>query len=100
MKWKKRIMIDEIPEEYLMKDTPYATRNQNGVVTFFDTVEEAIADFIGYEGYRLDIEVNGIVVFIYRDELPLMSKAQPGSLAYDNPSKRVSYEAKVVVERK
>jgi hypothetical protein len=29
-----------------------------------------------------------------------MSKAQPGSLAYDNPSKRVSYEAKVVVERK
>jgi len=44
-------MIDEIPEEYLMKDTPYSTRNQNSVITYFDTVEEAIADFIGYEGY-------------------------------------------------
>jgi hypothetical protein len=93
-------MIDGIPEEYLMKDTPYATRNQNGVVTFFDTVEEAMADFIGYEGYRLDIEVNGATVYIYRDELPVMSKAEPGSLAYDNPSKRVRYEAIVVVERK
>jgi hypothetical protein len=87
-------------EDYCMKDTPYATRNQNGVVTFFDTVEEAIADFIGYEGYRLDIEINSAVIYIHRDELPVISKAKPGSLAYDNPSASVSYEAKVVVSRK
>ena len=28
-------MIDEIPEEYLMKDTPYATRNQNVDTAYF-----------------------------------------------------------------
>ena len=93
-------MEEEYMEDYCMKDTPYATRNQNGVVTFFDSVEEAITDFIGYEGYRLDIEINGAVIYIHRDELPVISKAKPGSLAYDNPSASVSYEAKIIVARK
>ena len=69
------------------------------MITFFDTVEEAIADFIGYEGYRLDIEIDGAIVHIRRDELPLISEAKPGSLAYDNPSKMISYEATVIVQR-
>lgn len=87
-------------EEYeWLKDTPYSTRNQNSVITFFDTVEEAVADFIGYEGYRLDIEINGAMIHIRRDELPLISEAKPGSLAYDNPSSMVSYEATVIVQR-
>lgn len=85
--------------EECMKDTPFSTRNQNSVITFFDTVEEAIADFIGYEGYRLDIEIDGAIVHIRRDELPLISEAKPGSLAYDNPSKMISYEATVIVQR-
>jgi hypothetical protein len=92
-------MIDEIPEEYLMKDTPYSTRNQNGITTFFDTAEEAIKDFIGYEGYRLSIKLDSSIIYIHRDELPTIPKAEPGSLAYDNPSARNTYEAKVIVER-
>ena len=87
-------------EEYLMKDTPYSTRNQNGVITFFDTADEAIADFIGYEGYRLSIKIEGATIYIHRDELPNVPKAQPGSLAYDNPSARNTYDAYVVVEKR
>jgi hypothetical protein len=87
-------------EEYFMKDTPYATRNQNGVVTFFDTVEEAVADFIGYNGYRLDIEIDGAYVYFYRDELPIVKDLKPGSLIHMNPSKYIDYESKIVVNRK
>lgn len=83
-----------------MQDTPYSTRNQNGVVTFFNTAEEAFADFMGYDGYRLDIEINGANIHIYRDELPVAKNSQPGSLAYMNPSKYVEYESKIVVNRK
>jgi hypothetical protein len=86
--------------EYCMKDTPYSTRNQNGVITFFDTADEAIADFIGYEGYRLSIKIEGATIHIHRDELPVIPNAQPGSLAYANPSARNSYEAKVIVEKR
>ena len=92
-------MIDEIPDGYLMEDTPYSTRKQNGVITFFDTAEEAIKDFIGYEGYRLSIKLDSSTICIHRDELPNIPKAEPGSLAYDNPSARNTYEAKVIVER-
>ena len=93
-------MNNEIPNEFLMEDTPYSTRNQNGVVTFFDTFEEALIDFLGYNGYRLDIEIDGANVHFYRDELPVAKNSQPGSLAYMNPSKYVEYESKVVVDRK
>ena len=89
-------------EEYeeCMKDTPYSTRNQNSVITYFDTIEEAIADFIGYEGYRLDIEIDDVIVHIHRDELPIIPKAEPGSISYNNPSARNIYEANVTVARK
>ena len=87
-------------EEYFMEDTPYSTRDQNGVITFFNTVEEAIANFAGYEGYRLSIKVNDMTIYIHRDELPVISNAKPGSLAYSNPSSRIEYEAKVIVEKR
>ena len=93
-------MENEIPEEYLMKDTPYSTRNQNGVITLFDSFEEALTDFLGYEGYRLSVTTNTNEVHIYRDELPEMNNAQPGSLAYDNPSGRVTYMSQIVLQRK
>jgi hypothetical protein len=87
-------------EEYLLEDTPYSTRNQNGVITFFNTAEEAFSDFIKYDGYRVSIEVEGAVIYIHRDELPLIPTAKPGSLAYANPSARNIYEAKVIIEKR
>lgn len=91
-------MENEIPEEYLMEDTPYSTRNQNGLTTFFNTVEEAITDFIGYEGYRLSIKIKGSDVHFYRDELPVIPEEIPGSLSWFNPSARNEYQSKIIVE--
>ena len=87
-------------EEYFMKDTPYSTRNQNGVITFFNSFEEALNDFLGYEGYRLSINNDNNEIHFYRDELPEIVNAQPGSLAYDNPSNRISYMSKIILQRK
>ena len=83
-----------------MEDTPYSTRDQNGVITFFDTADKAIANFISYEGYRLSIKIEAATIHMYRDELPVISNAKQGSLAYSNPSARIEYEAKIIVEKK
>lgn len=86
-------------EEYMMEDTAYSTRNQNGVITYFDKLEDAMNDFMGYDGYRISIKLDSSTIYIHRDELPVIPKAKPGSLAYDNPSARNEYEAKLIVER-
>ena len=86
-------------EEDYMDDGPYSTRNQNGVITYFDKLEDAMNDFMGYDGYRISIKLDSSTIYIHRDELPMIPKAKPGSLAYDNPSARNTYEAKVIVER-
>ena len=86
-------------EEDYMDYGPYSTRNQNGVITYFDKLEDAMNDFMGYDGYRISIKLDSSTIYIHRDELPMIPKAKPGSLAYDNPSARNTYEAKVIVER-
>ena len=86
-------------EELFMQDTDYSVRDQNGMITFFDTADQAVANFIGYEGYRLSIKVEGATVYFYRDELPIIPNCKPGSLADANPSARNEYEAKIIVTR-
>lgn len=75
----------------------YSTRSQYGVVKYFKTFEEALSDFLDYEGYRLDIKIDGAYIFFHRDELPLNVKAEPGSLAYEDPTRNIKYEAKLTV---
>jgi hypothetical protein len=53
----------------------FSTRDQNGQIDNYEDFISAMKAFIGYEGYRLDIQMhdeNGILhsLFIRREELP------------------------------
>lgn len=82
-----------------VKETPYSTRNQDGQIKYFDSIEEALSDFIGDTGYRLSIEIPGNNVHIYRDELPEIEDHKPGSLGYEIQHKQITYVAAVRVNR-
>lgn len=69
----------------------YSTRNQEGTITFFETIEEAINDFCGYLGYRLSISFDNKTLHIHRDDLPKI----PKDLTFFNPSKH--YEALIIL---
>lgn len=77
----------------------FHTRNQHGQINYYETLDEAMEAFLAYDGYRLGFGVNGKMVWFFRDELPKDKKPKPGSLAYDNPSKSVEYDSKIVVYR-
>lgn len=77
----------------------YGTRSQDGIVTEYDSLEDAIKAFASYEGYRLTLHLDDIELNIHRDELPLINKT---SMAFAD-SKTVnynSYDAKVTISRK
>lgn len=93
-------MFENFDESWLMKSTNYYTRDQNGIVTFFDTIEEAIANFISYEGYRLSIETDEAITTIRREELPMIPEYEKGSLTDMDISRRKQYESIVEVVRK
>ncbi len=86
-------------EFMLQEETNYSTRNQFGLVSYFKTIEEALIDFLEYEGYRLSIAFEDKLVHFYRDELPELGKAKPGSMSYANPTKMIEYTAKVMVQK-
>lgn len=92
-------MINENNEFIVEEETNYSTRNQFGLVSYFKTIEEALIDFLEYEGYRLSICFEDKSVHFYRDELPELGKAKPGSMAYENPTKMIEYAAKVMVQK-
>ena len=92
-------MINENNEFIVEEETNYSTRNQFGLVSYFKTIEEALIDFLEYEGYRLSICFEDKLVHFYRDELPELGKAKPGSMAYENPTRTIEYTAKVMVQK-
>lgn len=75
----------------------YHTRNQNGIVKYYDNIDEAMKDFLSYEGYRLGIDMGDNVIYIFREELPEMPKGEPGSLSYSDPTRRIVYNSKITV---
>lgn len=81
------------------KESNYSTRNHFGLIKFFETIEEAISDFLEYEGYRLSITIMNKTVHFYRDELPELNKAKPGSIGYANPTAMIEYTAKIMVQK-
>ena len=86
-------------EFMFQEETNYSTRNQFGVISYFKTIEEALINFLEYEGYRLSITLKDKSVHFYRDELPELNKAKPGSMAYENPTNIIEYTAKVMVQK-
>lgn len=86
-------------EMMFQEETNYSTRDQNGQIVYFDTIEEAIKNFVSYDGYRLSIKIENSYIYIYRDELPVIPKEIPGEMSWFNPSARNEYEAKIIVER-
>jgi hypothetical protein len=86
-------------EFMFQEETNYSTRNQFGLVSYFKTIEEALIDFLEYEGYRLSIVFKDKSVHFYRDELPELNKSKPGSMAYENPTRTIEYTAKVMVQK-
>lgn len=87
-------------EDFFIEETPYCTRDQNGVIVYHKTIEDAVANFMSYDGYRLSIETDNFSLFIHRDELPIIPNAKPGSIAFDGPIGIISYDAKVQMHLK
>lgn len=81
------------------EDYKYHTRNRIGVINWYDNIDDALTDFLSYDGYRLGIESNGDTVYFFRDELPNLPNFKPGSLGYENPSKDIEYNSKVLLQR-
>jgi hypothetical protein len=73
----------------------YYTRNQDGAVFYFETFEQALEDFLSYNGYRLSVETEFGSFHLHRDELPITPNNDPNSLGYYNPEFSKRYEALV-----
>ena len=86
-------------EDFFLEETSYSTRDQNGVITYYKTIEEAVEAFAGYDGYRLSIDVGTFTILIHRDELPEIPNALPGSISFDDPSALKKYQATVHIYR-
>ncbi len=74
----------------------YGTRTQDGIVNEYDSIEDAMKAFAAYNGYRLTLHLDDIIINIHRDELPLIDKT---SMAFAD-SKVVNfnkYDAKVTI---
>jgi hypothetical protein len=66
-------------------------RNTDGVVYYFDSLEDALNNFISYDGYRLSLVSRDISFHVYREELPSI----PKNFDFDRQSKQ--YDSKVIV---
>lgn len=95
----KCFSLMKMDEWITFEETPYSTRNQNGQIKYFKTIEEALIDFFESEGYRLSIITPEKQMHFYREELPDLPKSKPGSIGYDNPSANITYNAKIMVQR-
>lgn len=82
-----------------LEETSYSTRNQTGVIKYFNTFEEALQDFLDYEGYRLDVTLDNCYFFLYRDELPELPEAEEGSLRFEDPTSTISYVSKIMIRK-
>jgi hypothetical protein len=89
----------EMNEDEMMfqEETNYSTRNQDGEIKYFQTIEEALEDFASYLGYRLSVIINGMSIHIHREELPDLPNAKPGSLAWENPTFVKRYQALLTI---
>lgn len=67
------------------------TRNVYGQVTEYDSLEEAIKDFVAYEGYRLSFTTDDLSIHIHRDELPLAPMNEDIEPLYRTYEAKVSY---------
>lgn len=90
MKWKMKMNDDEM---MFQEETNYSTRDQNGQIVYFETIEEAIKSFVSYDGYRLSIVTDEFSLYIFRDELPELTDYQPGSIGYSNPA--ITYKSTI-----
>jgi hypothetical protein len=88
----------ELIEYEFNSPTNYYTRNQDGQIFYFQTFEQALADFLSYNGYRISVETEFGSFHLHRDELPIIPNAEPGSLAYHNPELSKRYQALVLFQ--
>lgn len=86
-------------EDFFLEETSYSTRNQNGVINYYKTIEQAVEAFAGYDGYRLSIDVGSFIIHIHRDELPEIPEAIPGSIGFDDPSAINKYQGTISIYR-
>jgi len=92
--WRMEMNEDEM---MFQEETNYSTRNQDGEIKYFQTIEEALEDFASYLGYRLSVIINGMSIHIHREELPDLPNAKPGSLAWENPTFVKRYQALLTI---
>lgn len=67
-------------------------RDVNGQTIDFDDLEEALRNFMSYEGYRISFQVNDFAVHVHREPLPKLYPEKPNS---DDIMLR-HYEAKIL----
>lgn len=67
------------------------TRNVYGQITEHYSLEEALKEFVAYEGYRLSFSTDELSLHIHRDELPLMPMNEQMEATYRTYEAKVSY---------
>jgi hypothetical protein len=67
------------------------TRNVHGVVTEYDSIEEALKDFTSYYGYRLSFSTDELTLHIHRDELPLVPMNENMEQLFKTYEAKISY---------
>lgn len=76
--------------------TQFYTRDQNGQISEFNCIEDALESFLSYDGYRLDILTKDVGIFIRRDELPNADDPK----AFDAIKTRgLQYDARIFIHK-
>lgn len=78
----------------MSKDVEISCRNTDGIVYEFESLYDAINNFLSYEGYRVSMVSKDFSFHLYRDELPMITKG------FDLGSDSKKYEARVVCFQK
>ena len=73
----------------------FYTRNVYGQVAEHNSIEEAIKNFVAYEGYRLSIATDELDLHIHRDELPLIPMSEQIQATYKTYEAKVSYAERI-----
>jgi len=76
--------------------TEFYTRNQYGQIEEHDSIEQAVKEFLSYDGYRLDIAIEDTILFISRDELPNIEKS---FVAESSTNYRLKYDARIDIHK-
>lgn len=67
------------------------TRNVHGIISEYEDLEEALKDFVSYEGYRLSFTTDELSIHFHRDELPLIPMNEEMESTYRTYEAKISY---------